>query len=165
MKLVVAQYQEDVSWVSDFLAWEPLIVQKEVDLPNVGREPSSFFWAMERLYDTNETLAFVQGDPFAHAPNMNLRPVEEFTWLGHATYLADVDGGPHHYGLPVREKLSQWCEQEWDGPVMFAAGGQFLLPGYRLRKWPHEKYAGMREEMSLDMNPWVMERLWGRFFA
>ena len=165
MKLVVAQYQEDVSWVSDFPAWEPLIVRKEIDLPNEGREPSSFFWAMERLYGTNETIAFVQGNPFAHAPDMRLNPVDGFTWLGNATYLSDWDGGPHHYGLPVRERLWAWFGQEWGEPISFAAGGQFLIPGHLLRKWPKEKYADMREAMSVGENPWVMERLWERFFG
>lgn len=165
MRLVVAQYQEDVSWVSQYPAWEPLIVQKEVDIPNVGREPASFFWAMEKLYGTNETIAFVQGNPFAHAPQMVLSSVDEFRWLGNPTYIADVDGGPHHYGLPVRERLREWCEQDWTERIFFAAGGQFLLPGHQLRKWPKEKYAGMREAMSVGENPWVMERLWERFFA
>lgn len=164
MKLIVARYEENVSWVGDFPAWEPLIVQKEVDLPNFGREPASFFWAMEKLYGTNETLAFVQGDPYPHC-DMNLRVVDQFTWLGNPIYISDVDGNPHHGGLPVRERLKEWCDQEWTEPVRFAAGGQFLLPGHRLRKWPREKYGQMLEAMSVDSNPWCMERLWGHFFG
>ena len=165
MKLVVARFQEDVSWVEQFPAWEPMIVQKDVDLPNVGREPASFFWAMERLYDSHGTLAFVQGNPFAHAPNLDLRPVTEFTWLGNPHYVTDGNGGPHHYGLSVSTKLNEWLGQEWGEPIRFAAGGQFLIPGHLLRKWPREKYAQMLEEMSVGENPWVMERLWGQFFG
>lgn len=165
MKLIVARYQEDVSWVDRFPAWESVIVQKDVDLPNFGREPASFFWAMDKLYETNHTLAFVQGDPYPHAPEMDLRVVDRFTWLGNPIYVSDENGNPHHGGLPVRGRLKEWFGQEWSEPVRFAAGGQFLIPGHLLRRWPREKYTELLEAMSVGENPWVMERLWGHLFA
>ena len=164
--VVVARHQEDISWLEQ-VDWDHLVVQKDVDMPNVGREPASFFWAMEKLYGTEGTIAFLQGNPAPHiGTELPLIGVKDFTWLGNWRLISQADGSPHHPGLPVKEKMVEWCQQEWsEGGVYFAAGGQFLLPAERLKKWPKSKYRTMQEAMSVGEHPWVMERLWGQFFA
>lgn len=164
-RLVVARFNENTSWLRLVRKpWKPVIVQKGKDLPNEGREASSYLWAMQQFYDDDGYIAFVQGDPYAHAVVHNiLRPVTRFTWMGDSRYLSEEDGSPWHPGLPVREKHEQWIGP-WPGPIKFAAGAQFIVPAELIRTHPKEKYAELQEQMSEGENPWVMERLWQRLF-
>lgn len=166
--LVVARYQEDVSWLDGLHAgWEPLIVTKGVDVPNEGREGASFAWALQHLYDHDGLIACVQGSPFDHCPylmaDLDL-PVDSFQWLGDPSYLADGDGCPWHPGLPVRQKHEEWACGEWVGQVWFAAGGQFIVTGETVRKRPVGFYKTLQEEACIGQTPWTLERLWEGIF-
>lgn len=85
--LIVARYNEDISWVinsahmfnkiiifnkgDDLQVDYPNIVVKS--LPNIGRESHSYLTFLTEYYDTiqsDELYAFVQGDPFDHDPNV-----------------------------------------------------------------------------------------------
>src|SRR5438067_907055 len=114
-RLIVARHEEDTSWTSRVpQEWEIVLVQKGRDLPNVGREPASFFWDMHKLYPKlkdDDTLAFVQGDPNGNGPFgarediiPSLTEVESFTPLGSWYCVCDGEGRPYHPGLPVKEK-------------------------------------------------------------
>jgi hypothetical protein len=169
-RLVVARHTEPLDWLNAFPDWDPHIVQKDVDVPNVGREPASFLWGMEQLYRCRGRIAFVQGGPFDHAPNLDqqldqARAESGFSWLGDPSYVSEAEGAPWHHGLPVKAKLKEWFGIGWDGPVLFAAGGQFVIDAALLRQWPREKYAALRREMAVGEYPWVMERLWKRFLT
>ena len=169
MILVVARHEENIDWLERVAGWVPLVVQKGRDLPNEGREGSSFLWAMERLYDETGRVAFVQGNPFPHAPRLveQLQEAREgsgFSWLGDPVFVSEADGSPWHEGLPVRDKQREWFGTEWDGPVVFAAGGQFVIDAEQLRSRPRDFYGRLAGEMSHGENPWVMERLWERLF-
>jgi hypothetical protein len=95
--LVVARHEEDTSWYSRIPSgWKLLEVQKGRELPNTGREASSFLWAILHLYPTlqdDDVVAFVQADPFDHTPDIDLfllldRPTTGFRALGDYTYLS-----------------------------------------------------------------------------
>lgn len=160
---VVARYNEDTSWVMNLPpGWESLIIQKGQHLPNEGREPSSFFYAMQRLKPTG-TVAFVQGDPFDHYPNLFDRlakPIKHFTWLGDTNHSTDSYGAPHHMGLPLGEKHQEWLGRPFQGTTWFGAGGQFAMPGSYLKKYPKKFYKQMQSEACVGENAWVYERIW-----
>ena len=161
--LVIAQHHENVRWAENLPSgWEPWVVTKDRDVPNEGREASSFLWAMRQLRGRTGTSAFVQGNPFHHEPDLlgKLRPSNRFRWLGHP-HLSTADGGPHHVGLPVKARFEKWTGKPFPGEVWFAAGGQFILPLAMLRNRPAVWYENLQAQACEDENPWVLERLWG----
>ena len=179
-KIIVAQYKEDVSWVHQVShEWEPWVITKDKDIPNVGREPSTFFWAMHQMYDSlqpDDVLAFVQGDPFPHFPMvveflLMSQDIDGYISLGIQIETSDPVGAPHntgpnHYNLPVAEKLKQWFDKDWGDNIIFTAGGQFIVTGKDILHYPKEFYTMLYDEMCSDPNiPYVMERLWPVMFG
>jgi hypothetical protein len=86
--LIVARYNEDISWVANFASmFNKIIIFNKGDddlsingenivverLPNVGREAHSYLTFLTDFYDTvqpDELYAFVQANPFDHDPNV-----------------------------------------------------------------------------------------------
>lgn len=163
--LVVARYNEDTAWterVPD--GWQVLVVQKDVDVPNEGREATSYLWAMNRLFHEpldHELVAFVQGNPFDHCPDLLERLPglngAAFTPLGNWRVTCDGEGRPHHTGLPVKADYEGLLHRPFPGEIEFTAGAQFAITGRALRRVPAWLY---RKLFELVPNPWVMERLW-----
>lgn len=164
--IVVARFNENLDWLKQLPnGWKPLVVQKGKDLPNLGREFSSYFWAIDRLYpdiEDDDVLAFVHGEPFEHSPGLLSylqSPPEKFCLTGNVTIPCGADGSPHHPGLPVAEKLKQWFGIEWPGQITFTAGGESVVRGKAIRKRPVSFYRDLTEEMNQGENAWAMERL------
>ena len=168
--IVVAAWQENTDWTLELPSgWKPWVLLKDVDFPNEGREASTFLHAMQILYNNPPKLvAFVQGNPFDHCPDLFdrlQRPCAEFTWLPEANHGSDQHGSPNHTGLPVGDLCEAWTGSRFDGHVMFAAGGQFMLPGKLLKKNPVDVYQTMEESVKMGEHAWVAERLWERVLA
>jgi hypothetical protein len=81
-QLVIAAYQEDLSWLEHVTipavvytkggAWSR--VHPNVSLPNVGREAHSYLYhIVQRWEDLADWTFFGQGDPFDHAPDFIAR--------------------------------------------------------------------------------------------
>ena len=78
MNIVIARYQEDVSWSKEFSnviiynKGEPLDqYYNEIKLDNVGREAHTYFKHICDNYDNlDEYTIFLQGNPFDHSPNI-----------------------------------------------------------------------------------------------
>ena len=85
-RMVVARYDENVSWVPDgsliYNKGEPDVLDKPFkQLLNVGREGETYIQHIVRNYENlDEYTVFTQGDQFAHNPNF----VEDATSI-HAT--------------------------------------------------------------------------------
>jgi len=171
--LVVARHEEDVAWLADLpKPWQPLIVQKDGDIPNEGREGASFAYALAKLRaaaHANDLVACVQGDPFPHCIDLFAqlgRPPRWFRWFGDPTHLSDAEGAPHHPGLPMRRCHEEWLGREWPGDLWFAAGGQFMVAGRALKRHPAGFYRRLQAAVCSDgSGPWVMERLWAEVFG
>lgn len=167
--LVVARYNEPQGWMDGIPSmWKPLVVQKGQQLPNEGREASSWFWAMQHLRKRTGKVAFVQGNPFDHCPNLFdllTQPCKGFRWLGDTNHLTDQHGSPHHSGLPIGTLHERWLGVPFQGTRQFAAGAQFLMPAIRLDRYNNAFYKRLQAEMSEGEFPWVMERLWEAFFG
>jgi hypothetical protein len=170
--LVVARYAEDTDW-TELTDWRVRIVQKDRDLPNRGREPSSFIWRIlhdwERIAP-DDVYAFVQGNPFDHCPDLwsrLLRPVTRYTPLGHWQTVSDANGNPHHHGVPVGACHAAWLGRPFPGEVTFTAGGQFALTGADLLARPIGLYRRMYDDLmeGSELVPYAAERLWGAIFG
>lgn len=166
-RLVVAHHQEDIGWLDQLPeGWEPFVVEKGRDLPNEGREPASFLWAMQRLRPIG-TLAFVQGNPFPHDAGLigHLQePVTKFRWLPEGNHDSSVDGHPHHGGLRVADRCAEWFGAGFTGTIRFAAGGQFAIPGWYLLRHPKVFYERLQEAACVGEDAWVFERAWERMW-
>jgi hypothetical protein len=159
---VVARYQEEFDWSAS--PWPARIIQKGRELPNAGREASSYAWfcAFEPI-EPEQTYAFLQGDPRPHAFEWSqLRQVDRFTPLG-AYHLTELpDGSPNHPGL----QLARACEELQIAPIPdefhFTAGAMFLVPGHAILRRDPRFWAWLQGRVSANdwLNPWVMERIW-----
>lgn len=162
--LVVARYNENTDWATGKLpeGWECRVVQKGVDLPNVGREASSFLWFMAtQEIDPDTTYAFLQGDPYPHGFDFSqLREVEGYVPLGCHVLNADHDGHPHHGGLRLAFHLREWVGGAIPDRFIFHAGAQFMVPGRVILQRPRSWYAEMQARVSQGQGAWIMERLW-----
>lgn len=164
--LVIATCGEDTSWsITNVPAeWSVQEVEKDKDVPNTGREPSSFLWAILKLYPNlqpDDQLAFVQGNPYDHCPWLSFNvDVEDYIPLGDYTYTSLGNGSPHHPGLPLAECYESWLGKPFPGAVLFAPGGQFMCTGAHILAHPLSLYERLLKEMEEGEKPWVLERLW-----
>lgn len=151
--LVIARYQEDVEWSKNH---KSVIIQKDVDIPNVGLEPASFLYFIVTHYQKLEgEYIFVQGNPFDHGNPINGNPG--------STHTSKPDGCPDHCGL----KLHEVC-LALDLPIRdtytFTAGGQFKTTAEEIKKRPWEWYVKALYMTTQGQTPWVFERLWPVIF-
>ncbi len=73
--LVVAVFNEDTGWLEKVpQTWDLMVLRKGIDLPNEGREAGTFLHAMT-LPEVRaaDWVAFVQGEPFEHCPDLIAR--------------------------------------------------------------------------------------------
>jgi hypothetical protein len=78
MEIVVARYNEDISWL-DGINFKKTIYNKGEDdiegsikLPNTGRETQTYFHHIVNNYDKlDDWTFFIQGNPFDHVRNMD----------------------------------------------------------------------------------------------
>lgn len=178
-RLVVGRYKADIGWLKDIPAdWKQIVVQKQTeyedgDMPNVGREPAAFCYAILLHYafiKPSDVWAFTQDHPFDHCPNfMELlnRPITGFVWLTSGELkTTDHTGNPYDLNLPVAELYEQWTGGGWPAghQVPFAAGGQFIVTGKQLLRHPKKYYQKLYDDVCIDRNAWVAERLWAVIF-
>ena len=104
IELVVAHYNEDLSWLRNI---PPQITARVYDksptgnLPNVGREAHTYLHHIVENYDALPDLTvFAQGKPFDHAFDFHRKlralvdapDVDGFRWLGHIIDTDDENG-------------------------------------------------------------------------
>ena len=104
IELVVARYQEDLSWLHNIPPQLQVRVydkSSDGDLPNIGREAHTYLHHIVEHYDAlPELIIFAQGKPFDHAFDFHktLRAlaiendVASFRWLGHIIDTDDASG-------------------------------------------------------------------------
>lgn len=169
-RLVVARYMEDINWTDQVQGWTVTVIQKDKDMVNEGREPSSFFYAIHKYYpqikDT-DVYAFVQGRPFDHCANtiqiLNTAEVTGYLPLGHDTRVSHYNGCPDHAGLPVSDKCKEWLGKDKQD-FEFVAGGQFAITGKDIKKYPRKWYKTLMNDFCIEQNAWVAERMWGTMY-
>jgi hypothetical protein len=174
--IVIVRYVKDTSWTNQLKGWDVILIQKandetEGDMPNAGREPAGFFFAILKHYDQikpDDIWAFVQDSPFDHCPNFFDKleqPVTGFTPLGGTTpKVSDGNGGQDHPNLPVAEKHQEWLGRPFPDSIEFHAGGQFMVTGKDLLRYPKQWYMEVMDDFTTAWNAWCAERLWSAIY-
>jgi Protein of unknown function (DUF3431) len=174
-QLVLARYNEDVTWAKDIA--DCIIYNKGATLNDPRqvllkenppwRESHTFLTHIVRNYDNlADYTTFAQAHPFDHCKNFLDRWQDEHDFCFVADWIvADNEIGiPHHPSLPLG-----WCfEQIWQKPAhncfIFGAGAQFTASRERIHFQEREFY-----EKVNAFGYWVnaptqwancMERLW-----
>jgi hypothetical protein len=168
--LIVAQYNENVDWISN-IDLDIVVIKKGVDMDNVGREPSSFLYFIVNNYDTLDGYYyFVQGNPFDHCPNLydmlKAEPdTKEYTPLGNVSKTDDQSGSPNHKGLAVGKHYTDVTGEESLATFTFTRGGQFRIHSDVIKKRPKEFYEkAMTYCNEVEGAPWSFERMWSLIF-
>lgn len=164
--IVIARYEEDISWTVQLPSdTEFIVVQKGIDLPNTGRESSSYLHYIINQYDALDGLYFfVQGNPFDHAP------VPDFTIRKSPHFFGRINmfypnGGPDAAGINVADFAAEAGIHISGYPAEFFMGAQFLINSELIKSYPksfYEKILKMHEKYYWA--PWIMERLWNWIF-
>jgi hypothetical protein len=171
--VVVARYNEDVSWTKDLRAGRVLVYDKSGEggpfaLPNVGREAHTF---AKHVYENYEALAehtvFLQGNPFDHCSKECVKDAvsscpEEFLPIGKIME-CDESGSPHHPGLNLNVAASLIGIPAAEN-FRFCAGAQFVAPKHLLIARERSEWCRLVDLLELNtVNAWQMERLWPAF--
>lgn len=176
LTLVVARYNEDVSWLN--LIHANVVIVDKSQVGNTGREAASYLWFIAKHYESlSGDYLFCQGDPFAHCPDFDYR----VAMLGNAECGArsaevqfgarakcDWTGAPHHPDLPIEEIAGELGLSQLPPEIEFTVGAQFLRSGEEIRaaweRWDLLGLASPAESLRLankySQAPWVFERLW-----
>lgn len=159
IKFVIARYNEDISWVKDL---DYVVVQKDIDLPNKGREPSSYIWYIITQYkDLQGIYLFTQGEYSDHCKNLLIEadiPIESFVWFGDETHISDMQGRPHD-NCGVGWLLDTLGIKHGDS-ISFKPGCIFAVSAEQIKKRPIEFYEKLYSLLITEENrsPWAFER-------
>lgn len=149
--LVVARYKENIDWTKSHK--NVCIVQKDKDLPNIGREASSYLWWIIKNYQNiPDEVHFLQGDPFPHSDS-NL--------LSNYFPESDKNGCGLHCGLRI-EEISKPLGIDIPDKWSFPAGANFIVSKSEILKYDLKWYKkAFKLSMEHDQAAWILERLWG----
>jgi hypothetical protein len=172
LRLIIAHYKEDLSWLKDFDN-NVFVVKKDFHLPNKGREPSSYLWYIINYYDElTGVYCFLQGKPLEHQPRLKEQlqtPFKGFYWLpaeGRTGLVCNNEGRPHDNGLDIK-KFLEAAGISYDGEEFtFNGCAQFMITAEQLRSKPKSYYERLYELlMADDKAPYVFERVVGLLFS
>ena len=177
-RIVIARYKEDINWIDKLpTGWLPVIIQKkneelDGDMPNAGREPGSFLFAIAKHYNQikpNDVWAFVQGNPFDHCANFmdKIELAEKnkgYTPLG-GSKACDDNGAPDHPNLPIKQYYKKWLHRTCPKDFKFTPGGQFIVRGKDLLRYSRQWYVDVMDDVTPAWNCYIMERIWGEIYA
>lgn len=175
-KLVVARWNEDVTWCKDY----PHVIYDKGGAPldctglnvvrldeNPGhRESHTYLHHIIQHYDDlDDWTTFCQGNPFPHANDWGIEWCAEsdFSWIGHWHVTDGRFGEPHHPApIPVGEAYQVMFNKPAPSQFEFVAGAQFVASKRKIQSRPREFYERLQ---ALGYNPkfavGVHERLWG----
>ena len=183
MNIVVARYNEDITWVYPYMGKEdvnvivynkgtPLHCPNEICLENVGREGHTFY---KYIYDNYDNLhpytIFLQGNPFDHSPNIieninNLikdkKYINDFMFLSENIIHCNLTGCYNHYGIPLKDVYEKiFGERKEEMGFTFGAGAQFVVSKKQILQRPKEFYLKIIDLLKYDISPiegYVIER-------
>jgi hypothetical protein len=175
-EIVLARYQEDLSWLSQVEL--PVLVYNKgeglnpewnftsaCELPNEGREAHSYFTHIIDQYDCLAGVTFfLQADPFPHCPHLLEHltdEVEVFEWLFPETLQCDPNGCPHHPGLPVGQIYEWLFHRPCPERLEFGPCGLFAVRRETIHRKSRAWFVRAFETCQRHAEyAWVMERLW-----
>jgi len=163
---VVARYLEPVEWVDRYDEEHISIVHKNLDIPNIGRESSSWLlWILNNYCELPDYVTFLQGNPFDHSNEKDIFDIVDTGYTRHGKLLeCRPDGNPHHGGLDVSTPLIIMGVTP-PGNIPFCMGAQFTASRSRLLRYTYQQYADLfRYSVTAINAPWELERCWEILF-
>ncbi|GAB3555569.1 DUF3431 domain-containing protein [Spirosoma fluminis] len=194
LELVVARYQEDLSWLRKRPArLRVTVYDKGADgsagadailLPNIGREAHTYLHhIVSRYNDLSEWTVFCQGKPFDHAYDFKktLQRLAEapegaspFRWLGHLIDTDDDQGerlfrpwSKNQDGRGLDLRSFHQALFGTDGPELytFVLGAQFVVHQDVVRRRPLTFYKrALDVSVTFTDAAHCFERCWDRVF-
>lgn len=176
--IIIARYQEDVSWARLLTGYNLYIYNKfhkeGLQLPNVGREAHTYIHHILTHYDNLETInVFLQGDPFYHGADFleKLERINEKTQFmslgdGTVTWNTYENDAIHLFDLSI-PKTFEWLFGKKCPPVFtYRSGALLVIHKDRIRKHPKEFYEKIMSYLETEYKaPWNMELMWNFVFT
>lgn len=174
-EVVIARYKENLDWVSALEPFKITVYDKSgvpwadhVLLPNVGREAHTYAHHVAQHYGSlAEVTAFVQGDPFPHAPMFlaELRvPTCYFKAYGSVRLKTTPESDSCHPGLPLGRTYKELTGEVMPPEVWFAPGACFAAHRSVLQRYPQKWWVDLTKRLAdkdtQSWYPWTIERLW-----
>jgi hypothetical protein len=182
MKIIIARYNEDISWIKqikqhkDIIIYNkgsPLNIDNEIMMENVGREGHTFYkYIYDHYDDLDDHTIFIQGYPFDHLPNIisvinKLIEDEEnlnitFQPLSTKLLISNLVECKYHRGLPLYKTYQYlFGKPKTNINYLFGPGGQFIVHKLEILRHPREFYLKIINLLSSHINPiegFVIER-------
>jgi hypothetical protein len=141
-------------------------VEKEIHMPNLGREASSWLlWILNNYCDLPDQVTFLQGKPEDHCSLQEIQQEVTTDYKRHGQLIeCERDGSPHHNGLNLNKPFGI-LRINPQGPVRFCMGAQFTVSKENILKYPYMIYAQLfAYSVSDEQAPWELERVWESMF-
>jgi hypothetical protein len=186
MKVVVARYNEDISWLKevkheiclynkgDSISVEDFSNVEYFSLPNNGREGETYLTFILNNYSSlPDHITFCQGNPFDHCDNIvslinNFDSQSDFTYLSHwiHTEYPNGEGEFYHEQKGILNTLPL-LGIDWEiGPVVFGTGAQFIVSSSLILNKPYEWWENCYNVYNNNpRSPWIFERIWKYIFV
>lgn len=165
-RIIVAKYKENNNWYNKYP--EAIVYTKEVDLPNRGRESSTYLQHIVNNYDLlDDYTIFCQANPFEHCKNFE-KQIEDYKHnykeYGDKVVSCDENGSPQHTGLKVGVACNKLLGYKLKN-YSFVPGAQFVVSKERIKQRSKKFYEKLLVYSLEDgAAPWVLERLWREVF-
>lgn len=187
MEIVVAKYNEDISWLDKVRFTKKTVYNKGIDnvphainLPNIGRETQTYFHHIVENYNNLPTWTlFTQANPFDHVKDIesiinnlpmslseakiNVNDGAYFFSNGHfrVPITSQSNGSPHHRPeLEIDELYGLLFDKEPPTEYTFTAGCIFLASKEIILKNSKEFYQKCLKITETRKNaPWEFERM------
>jgi len=180
--IVVARYNEDVSWTKQFNnnnnkniinQVNVLIYNKGekledgynvINLDNKGREGHSYYkYIIDNYYNLDDYIIFLQGNPFDHSPNIikniykylnNKFIFVDFNYLSEWIIDCNLNGCIHHPELPLIPIYNKLFNiDKEEMAFQFGAGAQFIVSKNSILKRQISFFNKIVELLEYDINP------------
>lgn len=183
MKIIIARYKEDISWIKDikkelkdivvYNKGTSLNIDNEIMMENVGKEGHTFYKYIYDHYDElDDYIMFLQGNPFDHLPNAinvinqfienEYKLKSSFCALSSRILRCNLIDCQYHKNLPLYQTYQYlFGESRNDLHYLFGAGGQFIVHKIEILRHPKEFYLKIVNLLSYSVNPiegFVIER-------
>ena len=190
MKVIIARYQEDVSWANGvpnciiYNKSDSLLntIHPVIKLPNIGREGHTYLHHIITNYDNlDDHIIFLQGNPFDHSSNLEdkLKSIDKriyneyqtisFEYISQNIISSNIERCPTDITLnliPTYETI--FGISKTNHPFIFGAGAQFIVSKETIHSRSKSFYENMIKLLDYDINPYegfVIERFWNMVFT
>ncbi len=189
MKVVIARYNEDISWANNinncliYNKGNPITNTPHpcIQLNNVGREGHTYLYHIINNYDNlDDYTFFLQGNPFDHISDLESffslfknNIDKPFTPIYRLKYVTTLESDNTHLGgLPLLECFNIFFDKKGkfspSHPFEFGAGAQFIVSKESILSRPKSFYERIIKLVDYDINPiegFCLERFWHMIFT